>query len=161
MNRQLRQRHRRMTTLLAVVAPAVFIAALVARPPEPVEARLPGIDPSPELALVGERNARIGELDIRIRRYRTNGAPQRALIEIDPVNAPRDADVLVYWHGAAEPVTTLPAGARLLGSLAGDAPRRLMLPAGAERGGALLFYALAAQRLLGPPVAIDAVGDGR
>ena len=146
---------------LAVVAPVVLIAALVTRPPEPIAARLPGIDPSPELALVGERNARIGELDIRIRRYRTTAAPQRVLVEIDPVNAPRDADVLVYWHGASEPVTTLPPGARLLGSLAGDAPRRLVLPAGAEGGGALLFYALAAQRLLGPPIAIDSVGDAR
>lgn len=150
-----------MATAMAVFAPAVLVAALLARPDEPLQAPLPDIgggepvgEPKP-----GARVERVGDLVIVLRDCRGDESPRRTIVEIEPFLAPAQADVLVYWLSDADALSTLPRGARLVGALAGTAPRRLAMPDGVgPADGALAFYSLATQRLLGPPMALDQCG---
>lgn len=147
---------------MALVAPTVLAAAIYFRPPEPVQPALPIVDgPAPApLRLIGERAARIGDFAFVLRHFSDGGQPSRHVVEIDPERAPADADVLVYWSPETATVATLPPGARLLGRLAGAEARRFALPEDRD-GGVLLLYTLAAQRLLGPPLAVRDGGAGQ
>jgi hypothetical protein len=67
-------------------------------------------------------------------------------VRLEPAGAAPDA--LLYWSERASDGTALPEHALLLGRLAGDGRPRVALPAGADKGGWLVVYSLAHQRVV-------------
>lgn len=144
-----------MTTALAVLVPAVFIAAIASRPPIlemdqlPVSRTMTG-RAFPE-RLAEETGVRIDEATVTLRLLGTAAEPTRYAVEFDPDagQAVNSADVLVYWTDSAGGDATVPDGAWLLGTLAGPQTRVFELPEQARPGsGRLIFYSLAQQRLI-------------
>jgi hypothetical protein len=121
----LRRTHRIAFALLTAALPAVFVAGLAARrPPAPAERVSDRI--SLMLASGTEVVADARELW---------GAA---------VDAP---DPLVYWIEDSPPGNSLPANARLLGSLAFARRAHLEVPAGSGRG-YLILYSLAWRKVV-------------
>jgi hypothetical protein len=119
----LRRAHQWIMTGLALVLPAIFVAALAVRQPSPpLSASLPG--------------SRISTED-----------DSGELRSFQKVLAP---DPLVYWARTAPSDSTLPPGARLLGSLHGTQSLNFSVVS----GGYLLAYSLPDRRV----VAYVAVG---
>ncbi len=141
MIRPLRRLHRRVIAVLAVVVPVVFALGLAARRPNPRSA-LPAALTPPSLALldVGSLGHLWPGLEIEVRLGFDRSEPARPVLVLIPASPPEAPDPLVYWapEGAAP---SLPAGAVLLGSLAGTAPQTFQLPAEAAAGtGSVLLY---------------------
>ena len=143
----LRRRHRWMTASLAAVLPVLSVAALAARPDEPLAERLPSSLAAPA---AGEVEADLGELlaDPAVAvRARTDGAAWR--LELDPARPIALPEVLVYWSASPSAGGGLPEDAYLLGGLAGDRARSFALPADAlGRAGALVLYSLGHQQVV-------------
>jgi len=165
--RALRERHRKSFYVLAALLPLMFAVALAKRETAPVLERLPGALAPSALALerlVWERESlwdalpittRLGTTRLGTTRLGTTRLGTRHLgatptspsmeeLALELVARERIAlpDLLVYWSPASEPSTSLAAGARLLGTFAGERGV-YALPAEASRGGGLLLYSLA------------------
>lgn len=144
---RLRRRHRVATIALAVLMPPALAVALIAREPMPGSA-VP-------VALAGDtttgpprwsRDDLFAALPIRVRGFAGE------LVELQPLRDPLLPDLLVYWS-ADGAVDALPAGAQLVGRLAGVEARRFALPAA---GGRLHLYSLGHARLVDSAALPDA-----
>ena len=149
MIRPLRRRHLETVAGLAILVPALYLAAIQARPPatmsEPFDPELApaGLDSDAEGASTQEWSA----LPIRSRLLAAGGDRWIEVAATDELPHP---DVLVYWS-AVEPASDAPlTDARLLGALAGDQRRSYLLPREAGAGvGHLILYCLGHGELLG------------
>ncbi len=156
MNRRLRNRHRWLTTSLAIVVPAALAAAILARPTMPVMEQLPDLGGLPaydeDMTVLADEYVRIDTATMRFALLAAASAPERYAVEIRPQDSDviRGADVLVYWWKMpARESETVPVNAHLLGRLAGTQTRRYALPAAARPGaGRLVFYSLGQRRLI-------------
>jgi hypothetical protein len=151
----LRRRHRRAIAALAVVFPPLFALALLARPePAALEALPAALLAEPAAAYpLWERSDLWAALAIRTRLLAVQAGGLPAAVELAPERDPMRPDVLVYWAGEEEARAAgerrLPAGAFLLGRLAGARARRFALPTAAATGpGRLYLYSLGHQALL-------------
>jgi len=139
--RPLRERHRRVTTALAVLLPVAYGAAVLAREPERTWELPPAAAPAaPELAGRGRVIAPGGDawgglpLEARFGRGPDGGG----VIELTPVRPLRRPDLLVYWT-PVEAAGELPSAAVLLGPM-GEVRRSWSLP---HDGGCLTLFDLA------------------
>ncbi len=153
-----RRRHLRAFTILAVVLPVIFFAALTTRRTPPVVASVPTALTDPTLATWvahDSAEAQVLEVPIRIRLLApsatTRGPLTRLGVELEPVRAMGRPDVLVYWTASMPPSNeALPSDAFLLGSIGGAKPRRFELPQPAlQARGSLIIYSAAHREILG------------
>ncbi len=139
MIRPLRNRHRAMILAIAVIAPAVFIAALLQRESIPAVDAFPAAVSEPIVTasarVVYERGDLWGELGIQTRVLAEGDV---LALELAPGQALKKPDVLVYWRAGGSMAETY-----LLGALSGAESRRFALPAQARQGGELALYSLA------------------
>ena len=124
----LRQLHRHMMMALAVILPLILIAGLAVRKRFPQQNR----DPLETTTFDSELSA-----------------------QLKPLQSVLAPDVLVYWAPTAVDDRTLPAQARLLGSLHGIQMPHVMLP-----DGFLLLYSLGHQKVVAQS-AFHRRGDAR
>jgi hypothetical protein len=155
--RPLRQRHRRVTTGLALLLPLAYGAAILAREPEgtwelpPVaRAENPGLGDGGQVVLAGREAWGGLPLEARF----TAGVEQKSehgVVELTPLEPLREPDLLVYWT-SSEARDALPSFAVLLGRL-GEVRRSWRLP---HAGGYLTLFDLAHGELIAsrpvPPV---------
>jgi hypothetical protein len=166
--RPLRRRHRQVWGALAVVLPAVYVAALAARPAPP------RLDPLPP-ALVSGVPEGAAELGVRdnlwrgaVLRTRLLALPGGGLaVELAASAVPAVPTPLVYWSSGAEAASAgetaerpgeapglcahegLPAEATLLGPLGFGGPTVLPLPEAARTGaGRLLLWSFGHGRVV-------------
>ncbi len=146
MNARLRRHHRVATIALAVVMPPALALALAVRSGAPTAGALPrafGV----EAASGAERWSRDDlwtALPVRTRGFDGASPDAAPLVELMPLRDPLLPDLLVYWAAGAAS-DPLPAGAKLLGRLAGIEARRFALPGA---GGRLYLYSLGHARLV-------------
>ena len=144
MIRPLRIRHRVMMTMLAVVAPAVFMLALAERSsvrPGPAPNRSAWID-STLIPLGAEWTVLLNPL-VQARYLAVDGDSVPLGVAVSttaPVEAP---DVLIYWAPSVGDSAALPPGATLLGPLPNPGVERYRLPFSGPPEGYLLLYSLA------------------
>ena len=143
MNHELRRRHRWMTAALALLATLVLGTALQARRHVPATT-VPAIlrnQPAPGSARVLAQRSVPGivRLDVRVL---TDASGTNRLVEVDPLEQPQAADLLLYYVNGPAPVPEgrIPANAVLLGALHGTGATRLALPAGSPPTGSLMLY---------------------
>ena len=132
----LRRRHRRMIAMLVIIAPAVLVAALVAKVDD-----APGTLPA---GLVAEPNGPpIATLALEPRRPTDPGGTvvvygAHLVVELDgPLRAPA---VLAYW--LPEPAATPGDGSHALGPVSHGRRNVFDLPAAARSDGDLLLWSL-------------------
>ena len=145
----LRQRHRHVFAVLAVVLPVVFVIGIAARSRVPLvtslSAEISGADAS-NATVVWERADLFTNAPVNVRLLRgTNGESSLTLSAAGDFAKP---DLLAYWTAGALPSgDALPESAVLLGSFA--APR-LRLPDGfTTQSGSLILFSLADQEIVG------------
>jgi len=161
MIRPLRQGHRLVFVVLALVLPLLLVASLRARPEAVVVDRVPTKEPGAgEPAVpIAETRGCLGAQPARLVLFaRENGALVRSyeLAADGPLVAP---DLLVYLRPAA-PASAVPsgaaatasalAGAELLGLLPAD--RGLGFGPGSDAGAELILYSQGHERLIGTVV---------
>jgi hypothetical protein len=145
--RELRRRHRRTITWLAVVVPVLFLASVAGRQSHPRPAPAP-----PRLEPAAPRRARFTVLE----RPRIDGefvAPDSAGgspgLRLIPDDDPGIPDLLAYWAPSRGDGRTVPPNAVLLGALRGGRSRGFTLPGpGAASGGYLILLSLARAELI-------------
>jgi len=104
MIRPLRVRHRSMIVALAVLAPVLFVAGLLARQTVPamsdsvVDTQTPGHE---RLEVVGMAAPSLGELPIRTLWLKASDDTTRRAVTLELTGPTRHPDLLVYW--TAEP----------------------------------------------------------
>ncbi len=140
-----------MLAVLAVVVPALALAALAAR-------RSPALMAPPPTSLTGDtlelhrvlstREGLFPGFDLVARVLADSVPVSRLAVELHPIRDPERPDLLVYWApGRGD--STLPVDATLLGALDGTRPRRLPLPPAAlATDGTLILYSPASGRAL-------------
>jgi hypothetical protein len=146
MIRPLRQRHRRIFTVLAVVLPAAFVIGVAARRPVPAVSSFPkGIASASHDYSVKQwsRDNLFPKAHVQVVFLRDGSERSRFAVAI---TAPKDfvkPDLLVYWvPGEGHSPNTVPDNAILLGSFSNSVP--LPLPdAVLTSKGVLLLYSLA------------------
>jgi hypothetical protein len=151
MIRPLRQRHRRMVTVLGVVLPVVLVAGIAARKPAPIVTTLPSAlaTATQHLETVEwERTDLFTKTLIQVRLLRESAGSGRFAVGFSAAKDFVKPDLLVYWAaGNPDITTTLPDKARLLGAFNSSAA--LTLPAEAALGsGVLVLYSLADQEIV-------------
>lgn len=147
MIRPLRQRHRRVFTALALLLPAAWTAAILARPLELAPATEALVE-SPFSAVEPLALATAADLgpwgDLPLSAVVGTDGAGRALVEFRASAPLAAADLLVYWTPSWSPGAELAADARLLGRL-GRGPARWPLP---RASGWLVLYDLARAELV-------------
>jgi len=151
MIRPLRQRHRRMVTVLGVLLPIAFVVGIAARKPVPSTPSLPaGLVASPRTfaATQWEHADLFAKAVIQVRLLRESADAGGFGIEL---SAPKDfvkPDLIVYWVAGNPNITdTLPDNARLLGAF--NSSIALPLPVEAtSASGILVLYSLADQEVI-------------
>ena len=138
MIRPLRQRHRTMMVLLALAVPALFVAGLMVRPTPPVVPELILDSPGSRVEVASwADNLWHGA------RIRTGFTSEDAWV-LEPMD--ELASPLLYYAPShlATPLSSLPRGAILLGSLSGS---RIVVrrARGTRQGATLLLYDLERQ----------------
>ncbi len=146
MIRSLRDRHRVVTTALAVILPIVFLAVLAARPVarEPLESAAAdgtGLEP------VGPAFSLLVEPRIEGRLLALPGDSVPRALQVIPSRDPAIPDLLAYLAPAAGDGGSLPPGAVLLGALRGSRVQVLPFADGAV-GGVLVLYSQGWNRVL-------------
>ena len=148
---RLRRRHARMVTALAVLAPAVVIAAVVARQPPASQAVLPSpleremvkVYPSKPFPLHESALTWPGlKLHTKIWLH-----DERRYLELSPHEPLRSPDVLLYASEQPAGAKALPNDARLVGRFAGSRAQTFELPA--ELPASLWLFSLAHGEVLG------------
>ena len=148
----LRKRHRFMITLLAIVLPIAFITGLTGRQ-APAVMEIPPVDLQASAAvfsqIVYEKNDLWPGHTITTRLCADGMPPTRLTVELQPREDFKIPDLLVYWHeGEMVEGDRIPAGAFLLGNLAGRQARQMILPEGAlQYDGRLVLFSLAHQKI--------------
>ncbi len=151
MIRPLRQRHRRMATLIGLLLPVAFAAGIAARKPAPTVARLPAalaMTPQHFEAVEWERGDLFTKTAIQVQLLREKtGAGHLAVA----LTAPKDflkPDLIVYWvAGNSNVADILPDNALLLGAFNPYAPLTLAEQTGSTSG-VLVLYSLADQAII-------------
>lgn len=154
MIRRLRRRHRTIIVGLCLLVPPAYALSLATRHPEALTTRLPLAlsDPAaPPWQVLAVRQVLVGKIVLSTRLLADSASPRHLVLELAPVTDPREPDPLVYWSPDPAPSQGgLPAGAFLLGHLAGTRIRSFALPADAVgREGRVVLYSLGHQRLIG------------
>ena len=144
----LRQRHRRIFSVLGVLLPVALLFGVVARKVVPPTEALP-----PELLLQTqtfavteyERDDLFEKVGVKVRLWQDLKSSQYAVSFTAPMGFIK-ADLIAYWLVGKPSVSDeLPADAILLGSFAATVP----LPSEtAEREGVLILYSLADQEIV-------------
>lgn len=151
MIRPLRRRHLHVFSLLLLVVPVSFWAALQSRKGPTVMSRLPmplTTHALPEGAR--ELAAQVPEWDPPLLASRLYRSPQGGLlVELAPKGHLKQPDLLLYWSGEPSPQRdSLPSSLRLLGSFSGSHAQAYPLPPEAEgASGGLILYSLAHQEI--------------
>lgn len=153
MIQHLRQRHRNLIVILAVILPVSFLAGLATRSSAPQRQDIPPflINELPAFPRVLFENGNLwGGHNILTRVCADDMPPQRLIVELQPQDELVKPDILVYWH---EPATDsgnqLPENAYLLGALTGKQLRRFALPEAARMvEGKLVLFSLAHQQIV-------------
>lgn len=149
-----RRRHLWAFATIAVLLPAILVAALAARRAPPVVASAPAALGSPVLdtwVVLDSSEGQVLAVPIRIQLLAPTATPTRLGIEIEPARAIGRPDVLVYWTDTTPaPSDVLPSDAFLVGSIGGARPRRFELPKPAlQARGSLVLYSAAHREVLG------------
>ncbi len=141
MIRGLRDKHRIIFVVLALLAPALFVWGLSARRKIPTMKHHPpalAIDIPVQGKPVLNNNKLWPDHAVTIRLYGNTG---RMVLELEPDKDYGKPDLLVYWSEGD--FGSLHEDDTLLGSLSGRATRRFMLPAkAAQVSGRLILYSL-------------------
>ncbi len=143
----LRRRHRWLIATLTVVVPVLFVVALTGRPAGPAIGTLPA-----ELAETARGRVESEHDDLFahpiITRIRATDAEW--LVELQPREPLAKPELLVYWTAeATSGDERLPAGAYLIGSLAGTRSRVYTMPEQTlGQAGRLLLYSLGHQEVV-------------
>lgn len=153
MIQRLRQRHRNLFVILAVILPALFLAALATRSSAPRTQEIPLflVNETPAFPRVLlEKDSLWAGHDLLTRVCADQMPPQRLVVELQPRHTFSKPDILVYWHEpAAVSGNQLPENAYLLGALAGTQLRRFVLPEAARLvEGKLVLYSLAHHQIV-------------
>lgn len=140
MIRELRGRHRLMITLLAVVTPVLFVAALAGRTPMPTGGLPSALAASTlaNLVPIGAEWTLLMNPPIRGRYLALPGDSIPTAIRLTPDGPGGEPDLLLYWAETVGDSVALPPEARLLGPL--DARQPVSLP---RPEGYLILYSLA------------------
>jgi len=151
MIRPLRQRHRRMISVLGVFLPVALAVGIAARKPMPTVASLPAQlsgPPQQFTALKWERDDLFTKTPMRVRLLREVPKGGRSGIQFSVGKEFAKPDLLVYWVAAGTKVTdTIPDNAFLLGAPYSSAA--LPLPAEANAAsGVLVLYSLADHEII-------------
>jgi len=141
----LRQRHRRVFTVIGILLPIAFAVGIAARKPASSVAALPaGFVTTPQVfaATEWERTDLFAKTSIQVRLLRKAEGEDRLAIAF---SAPKDfakPDLIVYWVAGNPTATdTLPDNALLLGAFNSSA---LPVPAAVRNAeGLLVLYSLA------------------
>jgi len=145
----LRQRHRRMFAVLAVVLPLIFVVGIaVRRAVPPLETLPPEFSPQTVTftATGYERDDLFDKSPVRVRLFRDHGSEALA-VGLSSSKAFLKPDLMVYWSsGSPTTSDTLPSQARLLGAFV---TTTLVLPAEASTtNGCLILFSLANQQIV-------------
>jgi len=140
----LRQRHRRIFAVLAVILPAAFAVGVAARKPIPIiESLPPALMPKTAAftSTIWSRTDLFSKTPIRAVLLRERADAGRYAVQFSVPATFARPDLLVYWSpGSSE--LKLPADAVLLGAFSGSEP--LHLPGGLSSAlGTLILYSLA------------------
>ncbi|MGB0563927.1 MAG: hypothetical protein ACPGVO_19330 [Spirulinaceae cyanobacterium] len=149
-----RQAHQTIFTVLIVVLPLTFIAALVLRPQYPPL----GADAEPLIESAGfatdiEAAEAVEPATLRGRGIRLDVAAiteegDRSLL-VKPSQVIKAPDLLLYWQAGSEAPEELGEDALLLGALAGRSHRRFALPEAMQgEAGLLVIYSNGTQRII-------------
>ncbi len=140
MIRPLRERHRRVVSLLALILPVGYLVLLTHRAPAepdalPFAADLSGRVPSgPAFELLAEPR-----LEGRLLGTRGEGTPDA--LQITPSGDPGIPDLLAYWSPVAGDGHELPPGATFIGALSGSREQVFPMPApGIIQGGHVILF---------------------
>ena len=151
MIRPLRQRHRRMITIIGVLLPIAFAAGIAARRPAPTVATLPTALATTQRhfeAVEWERADLFTKTPIQVRLLRERAGAARFAVEFSAAKDFVKPDLIVYWVANSPNLTdTLPDNARLLGAFNSS----LALPLSPDAGpgsGVLVLYSLADQKIV-------------
>ncbi len=135
-----------MSIALALAAPAVLLAGVLARTPEARMEALPEAlrqtPKAPTSVLAVEYSGLWGATPILTRLFPAPHVGANVVVELEPQRDLRRPDLLVYWMPASQDADAFPAKARLLGRLAATTARRFSLP---EAQGSLVLYSLGHQ----------------
>ena len=160
MIRPLRQRHRRMITIIGVLLPIAFAAGIAAHRPAPTVATLPTALATTQRhfeAVEWERADLFTKTPIQVRLLRESAGAGHFAVEFSAARDFVKPDLIVYWVAGSPNVTdTLPDNARLLGVF--NSSVALWLPPDGWPGsGVLVLYSLADQEIVGvsKPIAIE------
>ncbi len=148
MNQNLRTRHRSLITLVAVITPIVFAAALVTRPQAVTMENLPAQanDSVANMTQLMSRTINLDGSTVSARILQNSQGELTVQFIPAPGEAVGGADVLVYWQSNNTDSDGVPPEANLLGTLAGTQTRVFTLP-GNKASGQLMFYSLAHKRM--------------
>ena len=147
----LRNRHRRVVTVLAVLVPVGFVAGILSRSPDPTAEAIPG-------ELRAELREAPGQVvwarsdlwrDLPVDTALNRASDGRLFLTLQPRSDLKRPEVLAYWAPPGESEKPVPENAVLLGRLQGTLPSIFELP-GVANGtpGRLLLYSLGHQELL-------------
>ncbi len=160
MIRPLRQRHRRMMTIIGVLLPIAFAAGIAARRPAPTVATLPTALATTQRyfeAVEWERADLFTKTPIQVRLLRESAGAGHFAVEFSAARDFVKPDLIVYWIAGSPNVTdTLPDNARLLGVFNSSVALSLPPDAGPDSG-VLVLYSLADQEIVGvsKPLALE------
>ena len=146
MIRPLRQGHRRIFAMLAIILPAAFAMGVAARKPVPKVEGLPAALMPPATsfpATIWSRNDLFSKVRIPAVLLRERADTGRYAIQLCVPAAFTKPDVLVYWCPVATvSKDSIPDDALFLGPFSGSTPRQL--PGGISSApGSLILYSLA------------------
>jgi len=142
MIRTLRVRHRTMIVALAVIAPVLFVAGLIARQAVPVmpdSAVAAGLPEDDVFEVVGRDDAAWGELPVRTIWLRASGDDMRRAVTLELTGPIKRPDLLVYWDDSANDGGVLSDQAHLLGRIGGRRSVTWHVPVRSESGRLLLY----------------------
>lgn len=145
MIRPLRRLHRRAFVLIGAAVPALLLAGLFGRAPQPTGALLEAAQLPATLQFESDTLWRSAEITTRI--FSDGDAEPRFFVELEARSLPTTPDLLLYWSTEVS-TGTLPKSATLLGPYSGGvAP--FAIPAGEDpRAGMLVLYSLAHRTVL-------------
>jgi len=146
MIRPLRQGHRRIFAMLAIILPATFAIGVAARKPVPTVEGLPAaLMPSATSfpATVWSRNDLFSKAPIPVSLLRERADTGRYAIQLFVPAAFAKPDVLIYWRPVANiSKDSIPDDAVFVGPLSGSTPRPLPGEISSAPG-SLILYSLA------------------
>lgn len=150
MTRSLRIRHRLFVSMLLLLLPLLFYAALRGRNPVPAVEDLPAalVAEAPiATAVLLEADGLWSGLPLHSRLL-SDG--EHLVLELSPAAYLKYPELLLYWTpDAAVASDRLPDNAYFIGRLANDAPAALHLPTACqEHDGSFIIYSLAQQQVV-------------